>query len=144
MRIVNRKTLAKMPNGTLYCRYIPDNFEGKWNVITGHHNYGDDFYGNKWNRNGFNSVLPLEPFVQDGDNKAGTQRITNWCTVDTCDYDYDEDDLFAVFSKTEIRAMITVLQYALSDCGFPITKFMDTYYLGEIEIDEKDLEDWSD
>ena len=60
------------------------------------------------------------------------------------DYDYDENELFAVFSKTEIRAMITVLQYALSDCNFPISKFMDTYYLGDIEIYEKELDDWKD
>lgn len=144
MRIVDRKTLAKMPNGTLYCCYTPDTFNEEWHVITGHHNYGDDFYGHKWSRDGFNSVLPLSPFTEDGDCKAGTQRITNWCTVDTHDYDYNDDQLFAVFSKSEIRAMITVLQYALSDCSFPINKFMDTYYLGDIEIDEKDLDNWKD
>lgn len=40
--------------------------------------------------------------------------------------------------------MITVLEYALSDCNFPITKFMDTYYLGDDEIDEKELDEWKD
>lgn len=136
MRIVDRKTLAAMPNGTLYCGYTPDMLTGDWNIITGHHcNEGKE---------GFISTLPLEPFIQEGDYKAGTQRITNWCTTDTCDYDYNENELFAVFSKTEIRAMITVLQYALSDCNFPISKFMDTYYLGNNEIDEKELDDWKD
>lgn len=143
MRIVDRKTLATMPNGTLYCGYTPDMLTGDWNIITGHHGLKGD-YGSNWKNEGFISTLPLEPFIQEGEYKAGTQRITNWCTVDTCDYDYDENELFAVFSKTEIRAMITVLQYALSDCNFPISKFMDTYYLGDNEIDEKKLDDWED
>ena len=47
-----------------------------------------------------------------------------------------------MFGKTEIRAMITVLQYALSDCNFSITKFMDTYFYEDTEIDGKDLHDW--
>lgn len=136
MRIVDRKTLATMPNGTLYCGYTPDMLTRDWNIITGHHYNGG--------KEGFISTLPLEPFIQEGDYVPGTQRITNWCTVDTCDYDYKENELFAVFSKTEIRAMITVLQYALSDCNFPISKFMDTYYLGDSEIDEKELDDWKD
>lgn len=136
MRIVDRKTLAAMPNGTLYCGYTPDMLTGDWNIITGHR-YNEE-------KEGFISTLPLEPFIQEGDYKAGTQRITNWCTTDTCDYDYNENELFAVFSKTEIRAMIAVLQYALSDCNFPISKFMDTYYLGDNEIDEKELDDWKD
>ena len=136
MRIVDRKTLATMPNGTLFCRYVPDMLDGDWNIITGHRGVT----GNE----GFISVLPLFPFIEDGDYTVGTQRITNWCTVDTHDYDYNDDELFAVFSKTEIRAMITVLQYALSNCSFNLNKFMDTYYLGDHEIDEKDLEDWID
>lgn len=135
MRIVDRKTLAAMPNGTLYCGYTSDRLTGDWNIITGH--------SSRKNK-GFISTFPLEPFIQKGDCKPGTQRITNWCTIDTCDYDYDENELFAVFSKTEIRAIITVLQYALSDCNFPIDKFMDTYYLGDIEIDEKELDNWKD
>ena len=77
--------------------------------------------------------------VEDGEFKPETDRITNWCTVDTCDYDYDDKQLFAVFSKLEIRAMITVLEYALSDCSFPINRFMDTYFYKDYEIDEKEL-----
>ena len=133
MKIVDRKTLSTMPNGTLFCKYIPDMLNGNWNIITGHNEKG-----------GFYSVLPLEPFIDhDRDIKVGTVRITNWCTTDTCDFDFDEDQLFAVFSKTEIRALITVLQYALSDCGFSINKFMDTYYYEDHEIDEKEIDEWS-
>lgn len=29
MKIVDRKTLAKMPNGTLYCGYTPDMLVGE-------------------------------------------------------------------------------------------------------------------
>lgn len=139
MRIVDRKTLANMPNGTLFCSYEPDILYCDWNVITGH----NDKYVE--NRVGFCSTLPLKPFMDEThDSDIGSIRITNWCTTDTCDYDYNENDLFAVFSKTEIRAMITVLQYALSDCNFPITKFMDRYYYDDQEINENELDEWLD
>lgn len=130
MRIVDRKTLATMPNGTVYCGFIPDMFDGNFEIITGHNDNGVGFF----------STLPLIPTLdRKYDCSPGTERITNWSTFDTCDYDYDEDQLFAVFTKTEIRAMITVLQYALSDCGFSIDKFINTYFYKDKEIDEKDL-----
>lgn len=132
MKIIDKNELAKMPNGTLFCRYKPDYLVDEFKIITGHYN------------NGFNGILSLEPsfHFDQGEMRPETIRITNWATVDTCDYDFDEHDLFAVFSKAEIRAMITVLQYALSDCSFNINKFMDTYYCDEQEIDEKELESW--
>lgn len=130
MKIVDRKTLATMPNGTLFCKYVPDMLVGDWNIITGHHDKG------------FLGTLPLDPCIIEGDMTVGSERITNWSTIDTCDYDYDSNQLFAVFSKTELRAMITVLQYALSDCNFPIEKFMDTYYYKDFEIDERDIDNW--
>lgn len=132
MKIVNRDTLAKMPIGTLFCEYKPDYLFGDFEIITDHIN------------SGFSATLPLTPAINidDGAMTNGAERITNWATLDTCYYDFDKDCLFAVFSKTEIRAMITVLQYALSDCNFNITKFMDTYYIGENEIDEENLDKW--
>lgn len=130
-----------MPNGTLFCGYEPDTLVGSYYVITGH----NENYDGENNKVGFYSVLPFEPSFNDyRDMTVGTERITNWCTTDTCDYDYEEDELFAVFSKTEIRAMITVLQYALSDCSFSINKFMDTYYYKDKEIDEKEIDKWID
>lgn len=139
MRIVDRKTLSAMPNGTLFCSYKPDFIGRNWYVITGH----NEEYDGESNRVGFYSVLPFEPSFNDyGDMTVGAERITNWCTVDMCNYDFDKNELFAVFSKTEIRAMITVLQYALSDCSFPINKFMDTYYYKDEEIDEKEIDKW--
>ena len=139
MRIVDRKTLSTMPNGTLFCRYISDMLDGDWNIITGH----NEGYNGDTEPVGFYSVLPVEPFLDnDKDTKPGTERITNWCTTDTCDFDFDKDQLFAVFSKTEIRALITVLQYALSDCSFSLSKFMDTYFYEEYEIDEKEIDEW--
>lgn len=38
-----------------------------------------------------------------------------WITSDTSPVDYEENQLFAVFSKAEVRKMIKVLQWALSD-----------------------------
>lgn len=127
-----------MPNGTLFCTYKPDLLTSNFYVITGH----KERFDGVGNCVGFHGALPFKPSFEDGDVTVGTQRITNWATTDLCDYDFDEHQLFAVFSKTEIRAMITVLQYALSDCSFSIDKFMDTYYCGDFEIDEKELDDW--
>ena len=87
MRIVDRKTLSTMPNGTLFCRYIPDMLDGDWNIITGH----NEGYNGDTKPVGFYSVLPVEPFLDiDKDTKPGTERITNWRTTDTCDFDFDE------------------------------------------------------
>ena len=137
MKIVDKQTLASLPNGTLFCTYKKLTLQNDWQIITGHY---EKYDGNQ-KKIGFISVLPLSPFVVEHGG-IDINSITNWCTIDTCDYDYDDDKLFVVMSKTEIRAMITVLQYALSNCGFPISKFMDTYYCGDEEIDEKDLDDW--
>jgi len=129
MKIVTRDELAKMPNGTLYCEY--DGCYGNFYVITG-----------RKEGSGFNGVMPLSPFeICTGDCDF---FVTNWCTIDTTDYDYDKSEKFAVFSKTEIRAMITVLQYALADCNFDINTFMDTYYYKDYEIPEKELDEWLD
>ena len=115
-----------------------DMLDGNFNVITGHDVRSASCA--TFGKEGFYSVLPLLPFMEDGEFKPETDRITNWCTVDTCDFDYDDNQLFAVFSKLEIRAMVTVLEYALSDCSFPINRFMDTYFYKDYEIDEKELE----
>lgn len=140
MQIVDKKMLCRMPNGTLFCTYQLDILTSNFYVITGH----NERYDGVGNRIGFQGALPLEPNFEYGDATSGAERITNWTTIDICDHDFDKQQLFAVFSKTEIRAMITVLQYALSDCNFSIDKFMDTYYCGDFEIDEKELDSWRD
>lgn len=139
MRIVKREILASLPNGTLFCQYRNGVLLNDWNVITGHYEKGNG----ENTKAGFVSTIPLSPFIVDnGGAETVNTCITNWCTIDTCDCDYNDEQLFVVMSKTEIRAMITVLQYALSNCGFPIDKFMDTYYFANEEIDENDLGDW--
>lgn len=40
---------------------------------------------------------------------------TEWITGDTSHIDYEKTQLFAVFSKAEVKKMIKVLQWALSD-----------------------------
>lgn len=141
MRIVDRKTLATMPNGTVFCGYTPDSLDGDFEIITGH----NEEYDGAENKVGFYSTLSLSPLIDHEKSCViGEERITNWSTIDTCDFDFDEDQLFAVFTKTEIRAMITVLQYALSNCGFSIDKLMDTFFYKDEEIDRKDLHKWID
>ena len=139
MRIVKKKILASLPNGTLFCQYRNGTLQNDWNVITGHYEKPNG----ENTEVGFISTLPLSPlYTMNGGAETVNNCITNWCTIDTCDYDYDDEQLFVVMSKTEIRAMITVLQYALSNCGFPISKFMDTYYFANEEINENELGDW--
>ena len=104
MRIINRNELAKMPDGTVFSSFDGYNIEG-FEIITG--SYG----------NGFNGTLNFEPsFNWDSDH---SERITNWSTVDTADYDFDEDARFVVYSKNEIREIIQWLKWAIDEGGHP-------------------------
>ena len=104
MRVVNRDELAKMPNGTVFSLFDNYNITG-FQIITGS------------NDNGFDSTLDLEPsFNWDNDNE---ERITNWSTVDTCDFDFNEDDKFVVYSKNEIREIIEWLKWAIGENAHP-------------------------
>lgn len=127
MRIVSKKELAKMPNGTLYCQYIPDILVGDFEVIAGHQDDGH-----------FLGTLPLSPTWLG----SADERPTNWATIDISSYEYSDDETFAVFDKTEIRAMITVLEYALAGGGFDIDDFEDTYFYRDKAINEKEIEEW--
>lgn len=55
MRIVDRKTLAAMPNGTVFCGYTPDSLDGDFEIITGH----NEKYDGVENKVGFYSTLSL-------------------------------------------------------------------------------------
>jgi hypothetical protein len=104
MRIINRDELAKMPNGTVFSLFNNYGVTG-FQIITGS------------NGNGFDSTLDLEPsFNWDNDN---AERITNWSSVDICDYDFNEDEKFVVYSKNEIREIIEWLKWAINEGGNP-------------------------
>lgn len=119
MKIITIDTLKTMPNGTVFCEIDKwGNFEKGIRILTGRYE----------NRAGFNGEMSLYPWIE-GDNGSGIWNMfdennelikdkdipTEWSTVDTADFEYDKDQLFAVFSKMEISKMIKALQWALSD-----------------------------
>ena len=135
MKIINREQLSMMPNGTVFATYKPDMITGDITVITGRFD----------NESGFNGTISLEPMWQWQGNPPVLldEIITGWVTTDETDYDFDEDQLFVVFSKTEIKTMIEILMWALADCSYE-DNIQNKFFLGDNEIPEKELEQWTD
>lgn len=105
MRIVSKNELGKMPNGTVFTMYTPMILYNDIHILTGSRGDGS-----------WNGELTLFPFIDDkleGDNILEC----NWSTDDTASCDYDEDQLFAVFSKSEVMQMINALTWAVTECG---------------------------
>ena len=105
MRIVSRDELAKMPNGTLFSSFDGWNIEEGFEIITGKHD------------NGFNGTLCL--FLSFNWDEDSPERITNWATVDTTDYDFNEDSKFVVYTKNEIREIIQWLKWCIGEDDAP-------------------------
>ena len=110
IKIVNKKQLAELPNYTLFAPY--DNYDiGEYRVKTGNMQYSDDSIG-------WNGELPLNPFL-DIEEKYTDHKsniiATNWKTTDSADIDYDDNQLFAVFSSIEILQVIKCLLLAFTD-----------------------------
>lgn len=120
MKIITLETLKKIPNGTVFSEIDKwGNLENGIRILTGRFE----------NRAGFNGEMSLYPWLAS--NKNGEHDVfemfengelikdkdfpTEWITGDTSDTDYEENQLFAVFSKAEVTKMIKVLQWALSD-----------------------------
>lgn len=120
MRIITLETLKTMPNGTVFSEIDKwGNLERGIRVLTGRFE----------NRAGFNGEMSLYPSIAS--NEKGERDIfemfqngelikdkdfpMEWSTTDTSDIDYEENQLFAVFSKVEVAKMIKVLQRALSN-----------------------------
>lgn len=113
MRIVNKQQFRELPNGTVYCLYYPDEIDQELIVKTNVYEYN----GEK-QLNGVTHVCPY--FYEERFNKIPSTAKTydtESFNVDTSLCDYDDDQLFAIFSKSEIRMMISILTYALSDCN---------------------------
>ena len=105
MRIVTKQEFTKYPDGTVFMTYKPDCFSSELRIKTGQ--YVDN--------SGWNGELSIEPYIKH-DLDVDNYCYMNWCTVDTSSCDYDDDQLFAVFSNTEVRKMIDGLQWALTGC----------------------------
>lgn len=120
MKIITLEMLKKMPNGTVFSEIDKwGNFENGIRILTGRFE----------NRAGFNGEMTLYPWLASNEN--GERDVfemfengelikdkdfsTEWVTDDTAHHDYEENQLFAAFSKAEVAKMIKVLQWALSD-----------------------------
>lgn len=120
MKIITLETLKTMPNGTVFSEIDKwGNLENGIRILTGRFE----------NRAGFNGEMDLYPWLasnengehdifemfENGDLIKDKDFQTEWITSDTSPVDYEESQLFAVFSKAEVGKMIKVLQWALSD-----------------------------
>ena len=103
MDILTKAEFLHYPNGTVFAEWTPDVMTSQIKIKTG---YYTDFYPH------WNGELSLEPFVEQ---ECG-EISTNWCTVDNSDADYDKDQLFAVFNKSEVMQLINCLTWALTGC----------------------------
>lgn len=119
MRIITLETLKTMPNGTVFTKIDRwGNFQDDIRILTGRFD----------NRAGFNGEMSLHPWAYEDDGQGiwdmfdkNNELIrdkdfpTEWSTVDTAHHDYEENQLFIIFSKKEVKKMIKALQWALSD-----------------------------
>ena len=121
MKIVNKTQFANFPNGTLYCLFTPSIFDEMIRVKTG-------FYEDLDHRPNMNGVVPLCPYFEYDINYNGVPSInmnyySQSYSTDVTLADYDDDQLFAIFSRAEIGRMINILVYAIS--GGDSTMFVD-------------------
>lgn len=128
MKIVNKEQFAKMPVGIVFCLF--DGIEdGRLYVKSSF--YMDD------NKPSFNGVIPLCPSFEaeeyneyySGEPDETKSYYTECFSTDTALCDFDDNQLFAVFSKQEVRRMIDVLTYALSNCDGKCITDEDCYII---------------
>lgn len=122
MLIVDYKTFVRMPAGTVYspyepCIFISDHFSIKTDT-------GEplSFSKDAWT---FLGEMPLNPCFLDDDHRAfGTGKFQTVLAVyDTAACDYDDDQLFAVLERHEIKNMIDALYWALDGCPGELEDF---------------------
>ena len=102
MTIVTRSELCTYPNGTVFMLYVPDMTDGEIHIITGTNTIDN-----------WNGELLLTP---DWEHNEYDEKFCQWSTVDNATCDYDENQKFIVFSKTEVQQMINCLMWALTGC----------------------------
>lgn len=117
MKILNKEQFAKTPIGTVFCTFVPCILSENIYVKT-------SYFLGRDGKPSFNGVIPLCPYFETSETDSDyidkpdekTSYYTECWSTDTALHDFDDNTLFAVFSKAEVRRMIDVLTYALSDC----------------------------
>lgn len=124
MKVVNKETLAKMPVGTVFTTYEPHCIDGELHIKTG------DSYCDRPSWNGEILMHPDFYDICEYDDSLNKDIHSNMWSTDIMDIDYDDDQLFMVFSKAEIINIASTLLWAANDCnGNCITN--DISFLGE-------------
>lgn len=103
MRILNKEQFAKTPAGTVFCTFTPDVLSEELFVKL-------DYKINQDNEPTFYGVIPVCPYFEmemyecaySGMPSETRSYYTQCLSTDTGLSDFDDNTLFAVFSKAEI------------------------------------------
>ena len=101
MTIISRDELKEYPIGTVFMLYEPEVIDNEVHIKTD----GQGF-----------SEMSLTPCEWNYNYTDKNSMFVNWATTDATIGDYDKDQKFVVFSKTEVQHMINILMWALSGC----------------------------
>ena len=144
MRILSKKEMLETPVGTVFALYEPDILYGDIRIKTSSYKIKrsvDDCDDEPhWN----GELLLTPACAHEKESLDDLNRCyTNWLSIDNADGDYDDKQLFAVFSKTEVIQMINALQWALTGCKSYFDQ--DLWYSDddELPIDDNAIEEIS-
>lgn len=125
MKIISQKELGYMPNGTVFSKIVDPNFYRGVNgdmdinglsIICGH-DENDDYSSSESGH--FHACVHMLEYVSQ-QNKVCKNEDYNedyWFdSIDTCEYDYDKDRYFVIYSQDDIKAIIRNLEWALRGC----------------------------
>lgn len=89
----------------------------------------------------WNGRLDLSPSIKEDGNYSDI-LYTQWATWDDSDVDYNDKDLFYVFSNIEVMQLINCLNWALTGCKAQFD--MNHWYCGDnfIPVHDNELDDW--
>lgn len=133
MNIVSKQELGLQPSGTVFMLYDPDFTDGQIHIKTD--SGGIDYQKAPCNRVYWNGEMKLTPFWKTVDDSS--ERFCNWSTIDTSSHDYNDNQKFIIFSKTEVHQMINALMWALSGCETYFNE--DVWIYGNTVLSEDDF-----
>ena len=126
MKVVNLEELSRMPNGTVFSKITDESFykgiigdmdiDGL-NVMCGHDETWCPINSGKFN--GILHMLNYVPLYRESDGSVdidGDYEFTDYAITDTAKHDYDKNDMFVIYDKTDVIEIINVFQWALTGC----------------------------